>query len=81
MVVVGYGEGQVPLGSSRDLTKMKKQITPAQMTDIVARLRAIDASRPDGAAAQGPGADQHEGHARPDARPLTFARRDPTGAG
>lgn len=46
-VVVGYGEGQVPLGKlARHLTKMKKQITPAQMTDVVARLRAIDASRP-----------------------------------
>ena len=47
LVTVGYGEGQVPLGKlARHLTKMKKQITPAQMTDIVARLRAIDASRP-----------------------------------
>lgn len=46
-ITVGYGEGQVPLGKlARHLTKMKKQITPAQMTDIVARLRAIDASRP-----------------------------------
>ena len=46
-VTVGYGEGQVPLGKlARHLTKMKKQITPAQMTDVVARLRAIDASRP-----------------------------------
>ncbi|QIK66026.1 DUF4191 domain-containing protein [Nocardioides sp. HDW12B] len=46
-VVVGNAEGQIPLGKlARHLTKMKKQITPAQMTDIVARLRAIDASRP-----------------------------------
>lgn len=46
-VVVGYGEGQVPLGKlARHITKMKKQITPAQMTDVVARLKAIDSSRP-----------------------------------
>lgn len=46
-IVVGYGEDEVPLGKlARHITKMKKQITPAQMTDVLARLRAIDASRP-----------------------------------
>ena len=80
LVVVGYGEGQVPLGKlARHLTKMKKQITPGaddRHRRPAARHRRL---APGGAAAQGPGADQHEGHARPDARPLTFARRDPTG--
>ena len=43
------------------------------MTDVLNRLKALDASRPDHPAAQGPGADQHEGHARQHARPLTTA--------
>jgi hypothetical protein len=46
-IVVGYGPDEVPLGKlARRVTKMKRQITPAQMTDVVARLKAIDASRP-----------------------------------
>jgi hypothetical protein len=46
-IVVGHGPDDVPLGKlARRVTKMKRQITPAQMTDVVARLKAIDASRP-----------------------------------
>jgi hypothetical protein len=46
-IVVGDGPDEVPLGKlARRVTKMKRQITPAQMTDVVARLKAIDASRP-----------------------------------
>lgn len=46
-IVVGYGPDDVPLGKlARRVTKMKRQITPAQQTDVVARLKAIDASRP-----------------------------------
>lgn len=45
-VVVGYGEGEVPLSKlTRHLTKMKRQVQPAQITDIMARLKALDASR------------------------------------
>jgi hypothetical protein len=45
-VVVGHGEGEVPLPKlSRTLTKMKREVKPAQITDIRARLRAIDATR------------------------------------
>jgi len=45
-VIVGDGEGQVPLGKlTRHVTKMKREIEPAQMTDLLARLRALDASR------------------------------------
>lgn len=45
-VVIGYGEGEVPLKKlSRHVTKMKRQVRPAQMTDILQRLRALDASR------------------------------------
>ena len=46
-IVVGGGEGQVPLAKlSRHVQKMKRQVKPADITDILARLRAIDASRP-----------------------------------
>jgi MFS superfamily sulfate permease-like transporter len=45
-VIVGYGEGEVPLGKlTRHVTKMKRQIQPAEMTDLLARLRALDANR------------------------------------
>jgi len=46
-VVTGNGEGQVPLAKlSRHIQKMKRQVQPAEITDILARLKAIDASRP-----------------------------------
>ena len=55
----------------RHVSKLKRQVAPADMTDLLNRLKAIDAARPAAAAAQGSGADQHEGLPRPDARPLT----------
>jgi hypothetical protein len=46
-IIVGSGEGQVPLAKlSRHVQKMKRQVQPAEITDILARLKAIDASRP-----------------------------------
>jgi F0F1-type ATP synthase assembly protein I len=46
-VICGNGEGQVPLAKlARTIQKMKRQVKPAEITDILARLRAIDASRP-----------------------------------
>lgn len=46
-VVCGSGEGQVPLPKlARHIQKMKRQVKPADITDILARLKAIDASRP-----------------------------------
>ena len=46
-IVVGSDEGQVPLSKlSRHVQKMKRQVQPAEITDILARLKAIDASRP-----------------------------------
>ena len=46
-IVVGGDEGQVPLSKlSRHVQKMKRQVQPAEITDILARLKAIDASRP-----------------------------------
>ena len=46
-IIVGNAEGQVPLAKlSRHVQKMKRQVQPAEITDILARLKAIDASRP-----------------------------------
>jgi len=46
-ILVGSDEGQVPLAKlSRHVQKMKRQVQPAEITDILARLKAIDASRP-----------------------------------
>ena len=54
-VIVGYGEGEVPLGKlTRHLTKMKRQVQPAEITDLLARLRALDASRPNIPLPKGP---------------------------
>ncbi len=45
-IVVGHGEGQVPLPKlSRTVMKMKREVKPAQITDIRARLKALDATR------------------------------------
>jgi hypothetical protein len=46
-VICGNGEGQVPLSKiARHIQKMKRQVKPAEITDVLARLKAIDASRP-----------------------------------
>ncbi len=43
-ILVGYGEGEVPLNKLvRHIMKMKKTIKPAEITGILARLRALDA--------------------------------------
>jgi MFS superfamily sulfate permease-like transporter len=45
-VIVGYGEGEVPLGKlTRHVTKMKRQVRPAEITELLGRLRALDATR------------------------------------
>jgi F0F1-type ATP synthase assembly protein I len=45
-VICGNGEGQVPLAKlARTIQKMKRQVKPAEITDILARLRALDATR------------------------------------
>ena len=54
-IVVGNGEGQVPLPKlARTVQKMKREIQPAEMTDVLARLKAIDASRPNVPLPKGP---------------------------
>lgn len=46
-VVVGDDEGQVPLRRLvRHVQKLGRQIKPAEITDVLARLRALDAARP-----------------------------------
>jgi hypothetical protein len=46
-LLVGSDEGRIPLAKlARHIQKMKRQVKPAEITDILARLKAIDASRP-----------------------------------
>jgi hypothetical protein len=46
-IVVGDDEGQVPLKKLvRHVQKLGRQVKPAELTDILARLRALDAARP-----------------------------------
>ena len=45
-VVCGNGEGQVPLPRLvKHVTKLGRNVKPAQMTDILNRLKALDANR------------------------------------
>lgn len=44
-LIVGDAPGEVPLRKlTKTITKMKRQIKPADMTDVLQRLRALDAS-------------------------------------
>jgi hypothetical protein len=46
-VIVGDGDGQVPLPKLvKHVRKLGRQVKPAEMTDILSRLRALDAQRP-----------------------------------
>jgi hypothetical protein len=45
-IVVGNDPGQVPLPKlTRHVTKLGRQLKPAQMTDVLARIKALDANR------------------------------------
>jgi hypothetical protein len=45
-VVSGDGEGAVPINKlSRYVTKLGRQVKPAEMTDVLNRLKALDANR------------------------------------
>lgn len=45
-VIVGNGDGQVPLPKLvRHVTKLPKALKPADMTDVLNRIKAIDANR------------------------------------
>lgn len=46
-VLVGSGEGQVPLPKLvKHVQKLGRQVKPAEQTDILQRLKALDAQRP-----------------------------------
>lgn len=46
-VLVGTGEGQVPLPKLvKHVQKLGRQVKPAEITDILNRLKALDAQRP-----------------------------------
>ncbi|WP_139983969.1 DUF4191 domain-containing protein [Nocardioides litoris] len=46
-VVVGADEGQVPLPKLvRHVQKLGRQVKPAEMTDVLNRIKALDAQRP-----------------------------------
>lgn len=54
-VVCGRGEGEVPLPRlMRHLQKMKRQLKPAEMTDVLNRIKALDAARPNIPLPKGP---------------------------
>jgi hypothetical protein len=54
-VVVGDGEGQVPLSKLvRHVTKLGKSVKGPELTDLLGRLRAIDANRPNLPIPKGP---------------------------
>ncbi|WP_193607793.1 DUF4191 domain-containing protein [Nocardioides lijunqiniae] len=45
-VVVGDGEGQVPLAKLvRHVQKLGRQVKPAELTDVLNRIKALDANR------------------------------------
>jgi hypothetical protein len=45
-LLVGYGEGEIALNKLvRHVMKLPKAVKPAQVTDILARIRALDAQR------------------------------------
>lgn len=45
-VIAGSGEGAVPIPRlSRHVTKLGRQLKPAEMTGVLARLKALDANR------------------------------------
>ncbi len=54
-IVVGEGSGEVPLPKlARHIRKLPKNIRPAEMTELVQRLRALDAMRPQAPLPRGP---------------------------
>jgi hypothetical protein len=54
-VVVGDGEGAVPLPKLvKHVTKLGRKVKPAELTDVLARLRALDATRPNVPLPKGP---------------------------
>ena len=54
-VIVGRGEGQVPVDKLiKTVRKKPKALKPAEMTDVIYRLKALDAQRPAAPIPKGP---------------------------
>jgi hypothetical protein len=54
-VVCGRGEGEVPLPQLvRHITKMRRAVKPADLTDVLNRIKALDANRPNIPLPKGP---------------------------
>ncbi len=54
-IICGDGEGEVPLPKLvKHVSKLKRQVAPADMTDLLNRLKAIDAARPVAPLPKGP---------------------------
>jgi hypothetical protein len=54
-VICGESEGAVPVSKiSRHVSKLKRTLKPAEMTDVLARLKALDANRPNVPLPKGP---------------------------
>jgi hypothetical protein len=54
-IVVGRGEGEVPLPKlNRHLQKMKKEIQPATQTSLMQKVKALDSMRPAAPMPRGP---------------------------
>lgn len=54
-IIVGHDAGQVPLAKlTKTVTKLGRNLKPAQMTDVLARIKALDANRPNLPMPKGP---------------------------
>ncbi len=54
-VICGRGDGEVPLpGLARHITKLGRNVKPAELTDVLNRIKALDASRPNVPLPKGP---------------------------
>jgi len=54
-IMVGRGEGEVPLPKlNRHVRRLKRNIKPAQMTEVINKLKALDAMRPQVPMPRGP---------------------------
>lgn len=68
-VVCGDGEGEVPLDKlARHVTKLGRSVQPADLTDIMGRLRALDATRSNVPIPKGPVPTQMRGSMRQNLR-------------
>lgn len=55
VIMVGRGEGEVPLPDlAKKVKKLPKAIKPAQQTDVIYKLKALDAMRPAAPMPRGP---------------------------